>query len=481
MKSSKLYSILEHFDKYEQNRCRKYIISPYFNKNEALIDIYEVLIKNINAVKPKNLSREDIWTKVHNDKNFDDVRCRKYLSDLLKLVEGFLAQSIFEANNLQQAAYLIEAVGQKKMKKLYNSTMRMARRTSDNYPFQSANFFLYQYLIEMNYYNMTQSEMQRSEKTNLQSIIENLDNFYFAEKLRLVSSILIRQRYSAHNYEISFIKDIVQHIKESSLNQIPVVLIYYQIYLTMVDDQNEEFYFKLKDLLTKFSLKFPPNEAYQLYTAAINYSVKKINKGNSKFLQELFELYHELTENKIVLVDNKLSPWTFQNIVVVALRLGKFQWTDNFINNYKHYLPIQYRDNAVSYNSARLYWYQKKHDQVIQLLREVEYEDVSYNLGSKSMLIATYYETDEIDALYFLLESFRAYLNRHKDIPAQRRNNYKNLIKFTKKLTKTRSGDKEAIKKLKDEIENTKGIADKKWLSEKIAELENPKAASTYK
>ena len=122
---------------------------------------------------------------------------------------------------------------------------------------------------------------------------------------------------------------------------------------------------------------------------------------------------------------------------------------------------------------AQLYFYQKKHEKVIAQLQEVEYEDVSYNLGSKAMLLATYYETNEMDALYFLFESFRAYLNRHKDIPPQRRENYGNLIKFTKRLTKIMPGDQKAIDKLKTEVSSTKNIASASWLRNKIAELED--------
>ena len=109
---------------------------------------------------------------------------------------------------------------------------------------------------------------------------------------------------------------------------------------------------------------------------------------------------------------------------------------------------------------------------MILLLNQVEYEDLSYNLDSKSMLLATYYETDEIEPLYHLFESFRVYLNRNKKIPQNRKKRYLNLIKFTKKLTKVMPGDKKAMEKLKTEIAETQGIINLKWLKEKIAELE---------
>ena len=263
-------------------------------------------------------------------------------------------------------------------------------------------------------------------------------------------------------------------MEEIDYEQYPPIALYYQIYLTLTDTENEEHYFKLRALLDKYGLQFQADEAKDvLYMAAQNYCIRKINKGNHKFTEEIFSLYEDLIQKGILIADGELSPWYFKNIVVVALRLGKYEWTEAFINNYSEHLPEAFRVNAVTYNLAQVYFYQKKHDKVIQLLQEVEYDDVAYNLGSKAMLLATYYETEEIEPLYSLFESFRAYLNRHKDIPVNRRRNYGNLIKFTKKLTRTMPGDESAIKKLKEEIKSTKNIASVNWLKEKIAELED--------
>jgi hypothetical protein len=125
----------------------------------------------------------------------------------------------------------------------------------------------------------------------------------------------------------------------------------------------------------------------------------------------------------------------------------------------RFYLSIQRKINR-KLSGKRLYlqlgstiFLPKEFDKVIELLREVEYEDFTYNLNSKVMLLFTYYEMDEIEPLYSLFESFRVYLNRHKAIPEQRKNNYKNLIKYTKKLTKVMPGDKKAIEKLKKEVQ----------------------------
>lgn len=472
MYNSKLYSILEHFNKYEQNRCRKYIQSPYFNKALELIDLYEIFIKRINSTSQRPFTKEIIWKKLVPKKAFDDVRFRKFCSDLLKLVEGYLGQEVYENSKLDQAVNLMESIGNRRLDKLYNSTVKRAKTISDKQPFRNADYFLKQYHIEREYYSLTKFEAKRSDRTNIEEIANNLDYFYFAEKLRLYYAAIIQKTFVSQDYKFLFIEDILSNIEKQNLQEIVPIAMYYQIIRAVSDTENLDHYYKLKSLLDKHALGFPKEEAYSLYNSAVNYCIVKINAGKSQFLEELFHLYNDQIDKEIIFLNNELSPWRLKNIVVIALRLGKYEWTERFINKYQNLVPEESRENAVSYNLAQVYFYQKKYEKVIPLLHSVEYEDMTYNLGSKSMLIATYYETDEIEPLYHLLESFRAYLNRHKDIPLNKRKNYANLIKFTKKLTKIYPGDKVPLKKLREEVENTKNIASINWLKEKIAELE---------
>ena len=471
--NNKTYTILQSFDKYEVNRLRKFLQSPYFNANEAIIQLFEIFIKNIFSIKQKELSKEAIWKKIYGTKKYDDVRFRKLNSELLKLVEQFLAQQVYEANPIHQATHLMEAISKKKIERLNSSTIKTVRRLSEQQRYRPASFYFYQYQIEKNYYDLTQFEIKRSEKGNEDTIAKNLDRFYLAEKLRLYCSMLSRQREVSRTYNIELIEEIIEYIKSSpEYLEIPPISIYYRIYFTYEEPENEEHYFILKDLLSKYSSIFPIDEATVIYTAALNYCSRKINRGNQQFLREYFDLYCDLIEKEILFEDGEFSPWTFKNIILVALRLGEYDWTEKFIAHYSQYLPETFRENAITYNSAQLYFYQKKYDKVIRLLHQVDYEDLAYNLDSKLMLIAVYYETDEIEPLYSFFESFRVYLNRNKKIPQDRKRRYLNLIKFTKKLTKIIPGDKKAIEKLKAEIAATQGIINLNWLKEKIAELE---------
>ena len=472
MHNNKLITILRHFRKADFNQFSKYINSPYFNKSQQLIHFFQLIQKGIHSPKQSALEKERIWKKVFPDQKYNDVRFRKLNSDLLKLVEGFLSQQIFDENRLQKAANLIESVGQKGIEKLYSTAIRIAENESEKYPYEDSDFYLKQYQIQKNYYEIIQHEFKHAERQNLEEIDGNLDRFYLGEKLRYFCAALSQRQRGSHEYKLANETEILEIIKDKIDNLTPAEAIYYQIYLTYKEEENEDHYFKLKSLLKEHGLKFSSVEGKTLYDSTLNYCIKKNNQGYTQFLSELFDVYRDYLEKGLIYIDGELDPFHFKNIVTAALRLGKDSWTKDFIYSNEKRLPENSRENAVTFNLARLYYYQKNYEKVIELLQEVEYEDIVYSLSSKSLLIATYYESDEIEPLYSLLDSFRVYLNRRKDIPDRWRKNHQNLVRFTKKLVRIIPGDDKAIEKIKKEIDESDGIADVKWLKEKIAELE---------
>jgi len=471
MQNNKLFNILSYFDKSEIVRCRKYINSPYFNNSDALSQLFEQFLQ-LTEKNADKLPKEKLWKKIFSKEEYDDVRFRKLCSDLLKLIEGFLAQQIYEENPIRQATHLIESVARKKMQKLYNTAMKTARRLSERQQIMPANHYYYEYQIEKNYYDILSHTELRLQKTNVENIVNNLDKFYLAEKLKYYCSVLSRQYQVSHEYKILFIDEIINHIRIYQYDDVPTIAIYAQIMLTQIEQDNEEHYHVLKEKIKKFSGVFPRSEAYEIYTAALNYCTRKINTGNIKFQREYFNTYQELLRDDLLeFNDPEIGPWHYKNIVVTALRLGEFDWAETFIHKYKDHLPLTLKDNALTFNLAQLYFYKNDFNKVIRYLHQVEYEDLTYNLNSKVILMCTYYELDEIEPLYSLMESFRVSLQRNHKIATNRRQHYINFIKFIKKLSKLISGDVTNISKFLEELSQTRGVVSSDWLRRKAAEL----------
>ncbi|MCB0661580.1 MAG: hypothetical protein KDC24_02480, partial [Saprospiraceae bacterium] len=345
----------------------------------------------------------------------------------------------------------------------------------ENFPYINSDKHLIAYQIEKSEYEILDSEIKRVAKSNIDEISGNLDAFFIAEKLKYYSSVLTQQQYVRHDYQVEFMEEIFTWIKNENKKQIPAIDIYYQICLTTLEPENEKHYARLKELLTMFGTQFPKNEAITLYYSAINYCIRNINRGKKEYNNELFRVYKEMVEKDIVLSElDQVSPWDFKNIVQNGLFLQEYEWTEDFIRDYGEKIPVQYRENAVTFNLGQLYFYQKRYEEVLMQLRNVEYDDITYALNSKAFLTWAYLELDEIELLMFHIESFRTFINRHKDIHGNRKRRYHHFLRFAKKLSKILPGDTKAIDKLKKELDvaTKEGVVGLNWIKTKITELE---------
>ena len=470
--NNKLFSILSTFSKVEFNRLIKFVNSPYFNANDDLIKLSEIYKNKIFKGHSPDDDKIAIWNSLYPNTKFNDVRFRKLSSDLLKLVEEYLAVEIFNKKKIQKINYTLESIGDRKLYKLYNSTLSNARRVSERTIFKDGEFYYDQYLIEKNYYNLKNSDLDRSAVTNVEDIINNLDYFYLIQKLRLLCETVSRKTIKSTEYQLLFLDEIISHLNKHSYDHVPAISIYFNMYLTMVSNE-DKYYFKLKSLLEKHLHLFPKAEVIEIYTTPINYCLKQANLGSQEFLLEFLKLNENLLERNII-AENELSPWRFKNIITAACKLKRFDWADNFINQYIDKIPPNYRENAFTFNTAMLYFYQKKYSDLLPLLLQVDYQDFTYSLTSKIFTVVSYFELDEIEPLLSFIDAFRAYLTRQPKLSQKRKQKYLNTLKVIKKICKTSVWEENKIKKLKTEVESYKGeLSLEDWVFEKITELEN--------
>ena len=111
-------------------------------------------MKGINSPKTTLLEKENVWKKLFKDQKYNDVRFRKLNSDLLKMIEGFLSQQIYDNNNLQKSANLIQSIGGKGIKKLYTTAIRNSKSIIEKHPYEDAEFYFQQYSIQKNYFEI---------------------------------------------------------------------------------------------------------------------------------------------------------------------------------------------------------------------------------------------------------------------------------------------------------------------------------------
>lgn len=472
MREGKLYQTILELTGHELNRLHRFIQSPFFNRNESLIKLFEWIKNDLKEDKKLPIQKEAIWFVCFNRKEkFDDGRFRKLQSDLLKLVEEYYAQEVFEANPIHKAKYLLDAIYNERLEELQTSALKTAKRLSEEQKLKPASFYYYRYEIEQSTFNLTRLQTERSAKSNIEEIAENLDRFYLAEKLRYYCTILNHQHLADLNYKMLFIDEIIDHVEANDYSDTPPIVIYHQILLSYKEPNDKKHFNSIKSLIEQHIHIFPETEVKEILDSALNYCIKKMNAGETEFVREAFSLYQDWLERDLLQVRGNIDPFHFKNIVTAGLRLNEFDWVENFIHVYSLKMDESHRFNALTFNLAQLYFYKKEYQKVIQKLNLVEYDDMTYNLNSKTLLMASYYELDEIEALGSLLDTFRVYLNRNKELPATRRKHYLTTISLVRRLSKITNGDTKQIEKLTNEVETTQGVVSKNWILEKLAAL----------
>lgn len=459
------------------NSFTKFIHSPYFNVNEHITKLYLLIIDHLKIGDIHLMEPKQLWELIFSKTPYNNQKFLKLTSDLTNLLEQFLAQKEFDASLSLKTQLKLEGVRKRGMEPLYNSIIGETERLQNVEINQSSEFYLQKYQIEKNIFSLKSENEKKNEKfeinstLNIKDIAENLDFFYIAEKLRLYCTLLSWKKMYKLATDLQNTDVVINLAKISPYKDVPPISLYYKIYLTYIDENDTSNYFSIRQSMKKNLHYFPIEEQREIYSTVLGYCINKINKNQTEFFRETFEVYRDGLHDNTLIVDGFISVTTFRNISIAALRVEEFTWAENFILDYANYVDEKYRINAVEFSLARLEFYRKNYGKVLEHLYKVSFEDVWYILGTKTLLIASYFELNEFDALESLLQSFKMYIKREKSLTSDRKVTYLNLVKFTSSLVRINPRDKRKVLKLKDEIENTKGVVSKPWLIEKVNEM----------
>lgn len=456
----------------QNNRFLKYIKSPYHNANEGMVTLTDLLLHTIKS--GSILSRKDAYHTLFPDSEMDDKKLRKLTSTLVELYQNFLIQEELGNNQLLKNELLLQSIHENNIDILKDKAKQNAVKYFQREPEKSGDYYQHKYATEKSIYNLqTEYEKKMVKKganrnISLEELNSDLDQFYIIEKLRLACELIAWQRIYKIKERPFEVEIILRMLDRGELLKNPVLAAYVHTYNMLIDRDAKKHYIDLKTLISEHIYAFPKVELGEIYDSLFTYNIGQLKNDSEFHLDELLSTYDFAISNEIITINGNITPTTFRNYVVAGLRANQFDRVEQFIKERASLLEEEHRENAVNFCTARLYWYKKEWNNVIQQLAIVEFKDPFYNLDAKMMLATSYYELDELDTLEYLLDAFYTSLYRNKDLSEKKIVAYKPFITFTKKLIKLRDGDTEGLESLKDQINEVTGVHGKGWLIEKI-------------
>jgi len=472
--SEKLLTLLRRFDKYGLNRMRKFLMSPYFNEQTDVVAFFEYLNEALrqDADRLPELDKRKVWGHVYPEKSFDEAQLRRISSELMQLTLQFMAIEGWQQDPYATGIELQTQLAQPNLEKHLAGVERQLQRLSENRKGKTSDDYLSLYRIHWNAFTRSTGTLTSTGYAEkLLPADRALDRFYAIQKLKFYVSWLIYKRLRPAPDDMPLIEGFWDFLGGDQFSNEPLISLYKQVALSLVHFDEEHWYHGFLGSLEKVVTQIPEAEYRTLYQLAQNYCALKINQGRLAYYHELFNIFKILIDKNLLLESGSLSEGLYKNIITVGLRVGEYELAEQFIQSHAVYLPAHIRDNARTFNLANLYSHQHQHDKVIELLRNVEYSDVVYALSAKLILVRTYYESDEFNALDSLVDSFRIYLRRNKLISKSVKNQYLQFLRFVRKLISLRPGDTEELASLCTQIADCEPLMSKKWLLEKVEEL----------
>ncbi|MCG8331721.1 MAG: hypothetical protein MI974_28810 [Chitinophagales bacterium] len=446
-----------------KTRLNRFIESPPFAAQPAVYRLWKWWLKH--PYQP--IDKEAAFAEAYPDKSFRSADWYLLLSRLQRMVEQFLVWEEVQQQEMEQYYLLQKAYRRLREEKLYKRSAQKAKKIRAKRNKLEASMLYWDYAMEKDFYDYIASH-SRQERTNLQEVSDQLDQFYFAEKLKQACLAHSRKIANQENYDIHLLSIIEMTLRErTSLLDVPAIRIYYDCYKAVVQGGEEEDFQQLRRSIIQYKNGFPRQEIRDIYYLAINYCIRALNRGGEAFAKEALSLYELSLSEGYLLEDGHIPESTFSNIVSLGLRLKRYDWVRLFIQNQAVFLRPVFQESLPAFSRAKLLY---ECGQLRDALRElviVETKLPFLYLGTKSLQLKIFYEQEEWDALDSLLESLRVYLQRRSDL-GYHKEHYQLLLHFTRRLLQMPPSDRIGRQSLAEEINNTPAFREREWFIKQL-------------
>lgn len=460
MLGKSVYLILDKLSQKDQDRF-KILLNSKFLKQNSEVDLLFDIVQDMSNDKNLIFSKNDIHSIIYPKLKFKDERLRLLFSDLLQCMELFIALDVTLNNKKNQLLSQLQFYKSVNLNELYESKLKKYKRSLDSSTLRNSDYQRDVLTYELEYYDLLSSQ-KRNQELNLQRIHNCIDEEYYSKKLRWACLAKSHQAVYQTEYNIEHIDLILQSIDKISYKELPSVAVYASCYDMIVSDSKESFVSFIA-ILNQYYECFDNLELRELYLLSINFCIRQLNKGDKEYGSIGLELYQKTLQGGLLLNDGQLSRYTYRNIAMMAIRIGNFQWAEEFSETYKSYLSKEHQQSSYNFNIALIYYNNGKLNESLEFLVHVDFKDPLIHLAAKTLQLKLYFELKEWQLLDYHLDTMQMYLIRKK-ILGYHKQNYKNIIKYTRQIISLKQLDAEKKKKIVAKIQLVSPLTEKKWM-----------------
>lgn len=483
MNRSKLIPILKSFSKEEIKEFDKFLDSPFFGCKKFVLNFYRSISEYHPEYREEDIAKEKIFKKIYEGKKFNDALVRRIISDLIRFSEEYMAYRNFRERNTFRSISLLNELRNRDLEDQFRiRSGQIIKRLNSPGPTDP------ELLFEKYFVNLEIKEFRTVLRdSKMHSDYSNSVEAFTVLFLRVITSYINHKTTFINEFNIKndIIDPVIKNINiKALLKELEIQNGGYSNYLKMIlyvynlvqDKNDRESYFKLMDLLNDCPGCFTQLEMKNIYIVIIRFYNYQNEKFDDIFLAEKFNAYKLfLTDFLSADPSSRLQISFCRNYVNLCRQLGRIEKIRELHKKYHDLLPAEHKEDLINFCEAVYLFEKNKFRRSLQFASAFNMDKVIFKLDIKILKIKNYYETGYYDSVHTELDNLKHFLNSECKLTDSIVMKGKNFSRTVSSLTKFKTDPgklKFKISVLKEKLEKERMISEKKWLTEKIKELE---------
>lgn len=491
MENSQLLVIIKTFNKKEFKDFGLFLTSPIFNREKVFINFFNYLKKKFPDLNENDVTKEKIYSVLYPAKKYNDSMMRKLISEFTRLAEDYISLMIYSQNHFEKNNNLLKYFRKRGLIKHFAKRKEKNEQTLDNMIYKNETYFINKYIAEDETRRLNQSLKNKAHyfKNNFEVISESLTIASVINILKInMHTINYEKNYFGGKLSLSLFDEIDNYLSKNKEKYENIIYIkFYYNCFKLLQTEEEKYYFELKDILEKDLNKLLPKNKSGLFSVMGNYCYLRVMHGDLNYIKEQFFIYKTNIESEFYKQQQNFLPHIlYLNTMILGLESGESKWVENFVERKIDELNLEVRENLKNFSYSLINLHKKNYDKALEYSVIIQTNDVGLKHQIKSLMLKIYFEKNDADGFYSHIDSYRHFISNDKLISEDNKKMFSNYINYSKKLFDIKNLNKDfeseyQQKKLKEEILKNKFMINKSWLLNRINEIVQIKAKTTFK
>ena len=479
MEKTYLVEIFSKLSSRQMKELGDFVNSPFFNKNESTVKLYEYLHSQHPELKPELVKKEHVFKKLFGAIEYNDGLMRNMIFRLTELAEQYLAYSNMKQDGSERN-HMIKSLlvlgierGAQRLINTADKEISSRKIKDDKYFYDKYRLDEFRHIIYSRNFNaLTIKDKPDSRMLDASNNFTSYSLLILFKRFRY----LLNKGFTVNtDFELDLLPYLIEFLENEGKQhlEVNVISLLYKEIVLLLDNSREDILLELMNKLRDNKLPIEDNERREGLTVLINICIEKAYAGRKEFYKYLLDMNKYLISKDLYrrIDGGYFETESFTNTVTLGLSEGELKWTKEFIeNNYKKLAPDQ-QENIYNISYAKYYLRTGDFHEAQKYIKKVSLTGLYFKINARLNSIMIQYELGNIEEAMTEIENYRKYVQNDKLLNSSHRKVLSNFNRFMLQLCKARYSSRANLQKLKEDIAACDQTAGRKWLSEKAEEL----------